>query len=120
MTWGIPDRLGMSGGWRRWLPAERRAALSAELGPWERVRPTLGATGRQGGATLDAELGAVWIVSLAAWAAHGEPSSTAMQAAGVRAANVSMRATDISVCDEVSVLQVRPGVKRKAPDGGSG
>jgi hypothetical protein len=42
---------------------------------------------------------------------HGYALRHGRGAAGVRAANVSMRATDIGVWNEVSVLQAAPGVK---------
>jgi hypothetical protein len=48
---------------------------------------------------------------------HGYALRHGRGAAGVRAANISMRATDIGIWDEVSVLQVWPAVKRKALDG---
>jgi hypothetical protein len=47
----------------------------------------------------------------------GTPSGTDMERLEGARANVSMRATDMGVWDEVSVLQVWPAVKRKARDG---
>src|SRR5262249_2159851 len=71
MTGGITDRrLGRCGRGRGWLLAEWGAALSTELGSWERVRPALGGGGAERGATLDAELGPLGSGRLAAWASH--------------------------------------------------
>ena len=67
--------------------------------------------------TLDAELGPRGSVSFAAWTApggillHGRASGR-----GARV-GASMRATTMGVLDGVSLLQMRSGVKRKAPDG---
>jgi hypothetical protein len=73
MTWGVTNRwLEVWRGWCCWPPTERCAAFAAELGPWEHVRPALGAAGPQGGAILDAELSPLGSVSFAVWAAHRE------------------------------------------------
>ena len=73
MRGGVAEReLGVCGGRHGYLRRERHTALTTELGPWERVRPALGAAGSQGEATLDAKLGSVGSVSVAAWAAHGK------------------------------------------------
>jgi hypothetical protein len=68
---GVAEReLGVCG-WRHGCqPGERRTAPTIELGPWERVRPTLGAAGPQPGATLSAEFHPPGIVSPAARAVH--------------------------------------------------
>src|SRR5262249_14344685 len=52
---------------------ERRTAFATELGPWVCVHPALRAASPQGDATLDTKLGAGWMVTATAGAAHGRP-----------------------------------------------
>jgi hypothetical protein len=71
------ERLGASHARVRWRglcrPREGRPTCPTELGPRQILSPALGAAMRQGDATLDAKLGAGWILTATAGAAHGRP-----------------------------------------------
>jgi hypothetical protein len=102
------------------LWGKRSPTFPAELGLWLIRKSALGTRHPEESAAFVAKLQTLRILKATARAVHEGALRHGSGAAGVRAANVSMRATDIGIWDGVSVLQAVAGVKRKARDGGSG